>query len=97
MAMSRSKKLGLVIVAGAAGVLGYHYLKGLMMLGYVDSAIARVRAIAEAETQFANGHPQSGYKCSMSELPRNEGVSRVVAQGVHRKWIRFRGRRVRKD
>jgi len=50
------------------------------MLGYVDSAIGRVRAISEAETQFARAHPQSGYTCILSELPRNEGIARVVAQ-----------------
>jgi len=64
----------------APTLLGYHYLPGLMMLGYVDSAIGRVRAISEAETQFARAHPQSGYTCTLSELPRNEGIARVVAQ-----------------
>jgi hypothetical protein len=52
-----------------------------MMLGYVDSAIVRVRAISEAETQFARAHPQSGYTCTLPELPRNEGIARVVVQG----------------
>jgi hypothetical protein len=51
------------------------------MLGYVDSAIVRVRGISEAEGQFARAHPHSGYTCTLSELPRNEGIARVVAQG----------------
>ena len=70
----------MIVVAVGVIVLGYHYLRGLMMLGYVDSAIVRVRAISEAETQFARAHPQSGYTCTLSELPRNEGIARVEAQ-----------------
>ena len=74
------KRFGLIVVAVGVIVLAYHYLRGLMMLGYVDSAIVRVRAISEAETQFARAHPQSGYTCTLSELPRNEGIARVEAQ-----------------
>ena len=81
MATTSWKRLGLVVVAVAVVVLGYYYLRGLMMLGYVDSAIGRVRAISEAETQFARAHPQSGYTCTLSELPRGEEIARVVAQG----------------
>jgi hypothetical protein len=78
--LNNMKKFGLIVFAVGLIVLGYHYLRGLMMLGYVDSAIVRVRAISEAEAQFARAHPQSGYTCTLSELPRNEGIVRVVAQ-----------------
>lgn len=79
MISTKWKRLGLIAVAVGVSILGYYYLRGLLMLGYVDSAIVRVRAISEAETQFARAHPQSGYTCTLSELPRNEGIARVVA------------------
>lgn len=75
------KRIGLIVVAALVIVLGFYYLRGLLMLGYVDSAIGRVRAISDAEAQFARAHPQSGYTCTLSELPRNEGIARIVSQG----------------
>jgi hypothetical protein len=69
------------VVAVGVMILWYHYFRGLMMLGYVDSAIVRVRTISEAETQFARAHPNFGYNCALSELPRNEGIARVLVQG----------------
>lgn len=81
MATTKWKRLALIVVAVAVVVLACFYLRGLMMLGYIDSAIGRVRAISEAETQFARAHPQSGYICTLSELPRNEGITRVLAHG----------------
>jgi hypothetical protein len=77
---TKRKTFGLIVVAVAVIVLGYHYVRGLMMLGDVDSAIGRVRVISEAESQFARAHPQSGYTCTLPELPRNEGIARVAAQ-----------------
>ena len=71
----------MVVVAVVLVVLGFYYVRGSLMLGYIDSAIGRVREISEAETQFARAHPQSGYTCALSELPRNEGITRVVSQG----------------
>jgi hypothetical protein len=81
MATTRGRRLGLAVVSLVVVALGYYYLRGLLMLGYVDSAIGRVRSISEAETQFARAHPQVGYTCALSELPRNEGIARVVARG----------------
>jgi hypothetical protein len=75
------KRIGLIVVAALVIVLGFYYLRGLLMLGYVDSAIGRVRAISGAEAQFARAHRQSGYTCSLSELPPNEGITRIVSQG----------------
>jgi hypothetical protein len=50
------------------------------MLGFVDSAIGRVRVISAAETQFAKAYPGLGYTCSLSQLPRNEEITRLLAQ-----------------
>ena len=51
------------------------------MLGYVDSAIGRVRAITHAEGQFAKAHPDLGYTCELSGLPPSEEISRLLAKG----------------
>ena len=53
---------------------------GLWMLGNVDSAIVRVRAVATAETEFAKAHPELGYTCTLSQLPRSEGITRLLAK-----------------
>jgi hypothetical protein len=50
------------------------------MLGFVDSAIGRVRAIYAAETQFAKAHPDLGYTCTLSQLPRSEEITRLLAK-----------------
>jgi len=51
-----------------------------MMLGFVDSAIGRVHAISAAEAQFAKTHPEFGYTCTLSQLPRSEEITRLLAQ-----------------
>ena len=65
-------------------VIGYFLFRmmwGLMMLGYVDSAIARMRSLSTAEAQFARTYPDRGYTCSFSQLPSNdETVRRLVAK-----------------
>jgi hypothetical protein len=50
------------------------------MLGFVDSAINRVRVISAAETQFAKAHPELGYTCTLSQLPQSEQIMRLLAQ-----------------
>ena len=50
------------------------------MLGFVDSAIGQVRAISEAETQFAKAHPELGYTCALFQLPRTEEITRLLAK-----------------
>jgi hypothetical protein len=49
------------------------------MLGDVDSAIGRVRVISAAEIQFAKAHPELGYTCTLSQLPRGEEIARLLA------------------
>ena len=33
-----------------------------------------------AETQFAKGHPELGYRCALSQLLRREEITRLLAQ-----------------
>jgi hypothetical protein len=80
---SKAIRLSLVVVAVAVIVFGYfavRTMRGLMMLGFVDSAIFRVRVISAAETQFAKAHPDFGYTCTLSQLPRSEEITRLLAQ-----------------
>jgi hypothetical protein len=51
------------------------------MLGYVDSAISRLHVISAAETRFAKEHPELGYTCMLSQLPRTEETTRLLAKG----------------
>jgi hypothetical protein len=53
-------------------------LWGLMTLGYVDSAIGRMRVLNVAETQFAKEHPERGYTCNLSDLPQSGEVQRLL-------------------
>ena len=78
----RSKaRLSLVIIAVIVlGYLAIRTIRGFMMLGFVDSAIGRVRVISAAETLFAKAHPDLGYTCTLSQLPRREEITRVLAQ-----------------
>jgi hypothetical protein len=78
------KRFSLVIVAVTLCVLAwfaFRALRGLMMLGYVDSAIVRVRAVAAAETKFAKSHPELGYTCTLSQLPHDELIARLADEG----------------
>lgn len=50
------------------------------MLGYVDSAIVRVRVVSAAEAQFVQEHPELGYTCALSQLPRTEEITRLLAK-----------------
>ena len=77
------RRFSLIILVLAVGVLGYFALRtlqGLMMLGFVDSAIGRVREVSAAEAAFAKEHPEIGYTCTLSQLPRSEAITRLVAK-----------------
>jgi len=50
------------------------------MLGFVDSAIGRVRVISAAQTEFERAHPELGYTCEISQLPRSEEITRLLAK-----------------
>jgi hypothetical protein len=80
---STAKRFSLVVLIVAVSVLGYfaiRTLRGLMMLGFVDSAIGRLRVISAAEGQFSKAHPERGYTCTLSELPRSEEITRLLVK-----------------
>jgi hypothetical protein len=54
------------------------YFRGTLMIGYVDSAIARVRAVVSAEDEFAKSHPEAGYTCTLSQLPQEGQIARLA-------------------
>src|SRR5437762_1156765 len=79
-----ARKIALLAVAVVFAVVGYFGFKmmwGLMMLGYDDSAIVRMRVLITAETQFAKEHSVLGYTCKLSELPWTAEIRRLLAKG----------------
>jgi len=80
---SRPNKVSLVVIAViliVGGHFGFRWMRGLMMLGYVDSAIGRMRAFNDAEAKFAETHPRVGYTCALSQLPRSGEVQRLLTE-----------------
>jgi hypothetical protein len=80
---STARKIGFLAVASVLAVVGYFGFRmmwGLMMLGYVDSAILRMRVLNTVETQFAKEHPALGYTCKLSELPATGEIRRLLAK-----------------
>jgi hypothetical protein len=69
-----------ILVLSALAWIGFRTMLGLMMLGYVDSAIGRVRTVVTAEDQFAKAHPKVGYTCDLSQLPRIGDIARLLAK-----------------
>jgi hypothetical protein len=79
---TRARRIALAVVAVVIviGYFGFRMVWGLVMLGYVDSAIYRMRVLAAAEAQFAKTHPELGYTCSFSQLPPSDETLRRVAK-----------------
>jgi hypothetical protein len=75
-----ARKIGLLAVLAVVGYFGFRMMWGLMMLGYVDSAIVRMRVVNTAETQFAKENPELGYTCKLSELPSSGAIRRLLAK-----------------
>lgn len=83
-ASTKKNKPLLVITLLAVGVLGwisFKRVRSLMMLGYVDAAIGRVRTVVAAESEFAKTHPNVGYACTLSQLPDDGGILTRVKRG----------------
>jgi hypothetical protein len=83
--VSARKRVVLIVTILGLGVLAwtvFNRVRSLMMLGYVDSAIGRVRAVVAAENQFARTHPGVGYTCALSQLPRDEEIARLAKDGT---------------
>ena len=78
---SATGKTALVVAVAVVAVVayfGFRMMRGLTMLGHVDSAIGGMRVLYGAETQFAKEHPERGYTCNLSELPRSGEVQRLL-------------------
>ena len=72
--------LAVAVILAVVAYFGFRMMWGLMMLGYVDSAIGRMRGLNAAETQFAKDHPPLGYTCKLSELPSTAEIRRLLAK-----------------
>ena len=78
---TRAQRIALVVVAVVVlGYFAFRMIWGLMMLGYVDSAIYRMRVLSASEAQFAKRHPELGYTCNFSQLPSSDETVRRVAK-----------------
>jgi hypothetical protein len=81
--MKRRTQTNTFVVVAIVAVLGYFAVRmvwGLLMLGYSDSAIARMRGLSNAEAQFAKMHPELGYACTFSQLPSTDETVRRMAK-----------------
>jgi hypothetical protein len=63
---------------------GTSIFQGLLALGRLDSAIASVRALVDAEARFARAHPEMGYTCSLSELDIEGSIAEDSAKELVR-------------
>jgi hypothetical protein len=82
---SKRGRLALILAAPVLCIVawfGCRAVRGWMALGYVDSAIVRVRAVGAAEAQFAKVHPETGYTCTISQLPQDELIARLANGGI---------------
>src|ERR1700733_10954350 len=68
------------VILAVVGYFGFRMTWGFMMLGYVDSAIVRIRLLNAAETQFAKEHSALGYTCQLSELASSGEVRGMLAK-----------------
>jgi hypothetical protein len=75
-----ARRIAFAVIVIALGYFAFRMLRGLRMLGYIDSAIVRMRALSTAEAQFAKLHPELGYTCSFSQLPSTDELVRRVAK-----------------
>jgi hypothetical protein len=83
--VSAGRRVVLIVTILSLGVLAwmaFRRVRSLMMLGYIDSAIGSLRAIVAAEDQFARTHPEVGYTCVLSQLPREDQIARLAKDGT---------------
>src|SRR5580658_5131098 len=77
-----------LMVVGLAGFFAFRIMWGLMKLGYVDSAIGRMRVLHTAESQFAKVHPELGYAfeifgCQVPTHDRPNSMYYITARPLH--------------
>ncbi len=80
-------RIVLVLCLIGAGWLAVKYFRGLLMLGYVDSAIGRVRVLSAAEERFAKAHPKIGYTCELAQLSGDNQVDNEQIQRLQRQPV----------
>jgi len=75
--------VGLCIFAWIA----FRKVQSLILLGFVDSAIGRMRSLVAAEDQFARAHPEIGFTCTLAQLPRDDQIARLVKNGTDNGYV----------
>ena len=81
--VSNKKKAGLIVLSIGVIVLGWialNWMLGLMRLGFVDSAMVRIRSVVAAEAEFAKAHPEVGYTCALSQLPQDDLIASLIRE-----------------
>src|SRR5215469_14626960 len=82
--MTKNKRLLVCITLGGLCVLAWiswKWMRSFVMLGYVDSAIGRVRTVVAAEAEFAKANPTIGYACMLSQLSDDDEVLKRLKSG----------------
>ena len=81
--MARTITVAVVAAVFLIRYFAFRIIRDGVMLGYVDSAIVRMRLLTTAEAQFAKTHPELGYTCSFSQLPStDETVMRMAKNQI---------------
>ncbi len=75
--------LGLCIFAWVA----FRKVQALMLLGFVDSAVGRMRTIVAVEDQIAESNSDVGFTCTLSQLPRNNQIVRLLGDGTDNGYV----------
>ena len=86
------KKMGcistIIAIGFACGVcIWIYYLRPLMRLGYVDSAIGTLRMVYTAEKQFALARPERGYACAFADFDANELPPGIATSGKRNGYV----------
>lgn len=84
-AASPKRKKGLPGIALLAlcltGWISFKYVRSMITLAYIDSAIVRIRSVMSAQVEFARANPQVGYACALSQLPGDDELWRGLKRG----------------
>jgi hypothetical protein len=67
-----------ILGLGAIAIVWFivQYFVRLRALGYVDSAIGTMRALAADENKFAGAHPGWGYTCELADITADPTIAR---------------------
>jgi hypothetical protein len=73
--------LAVFLAVAFFGWISFTYFRGLLRVGYIDSAIGTVHSLVTEESHFAEAHPNVGYSCKMSDLDSNEMIREMGKTG----------------